>query len=97
MKIKNLFLGFVAAALLSSCAITTPYLVTENSIGTKKGVSTSWALAYVPGYQDGLILNRNLGVVEAAKNGKITKIGCVDKKVTSYVLIHKVEYVVSGE
>jgi hypothetical protein len=43
------------------------------------------------------MLNKNFGIVEAAKNGKISKIGAVDIKTTSYVFFVKKEFIVSGE
>jgi len=110
MKMKNIFLAFAVAALLSSCAVTVPSKVTNNPIGTKKGVSSSWVIGSGLGIYAkqpmpmiantvylGIPLNRNIGIVEAAKNGKISKIGCVDVKITNYILMTKFEYIVSGE
>lgn len=107
---KNIFLAFTVAAVLSSCAVSVPSKVTNNSIGTKKGVSTTWTLGSGLGVIAkqpqpliantvylGIPFNRNFGIVEAAKNGKISKIGCVDLKITNYIIITKVEYLVSGE
>lgn len=110
MKIKSIFLAFVCAAILSSCAVTVPCKVTNNPIGTKKGVSKTVTLASGLGiyakqpqpmiantvYQ-GLVFNKNFGIMEAVKNGKINKIGCVDLKITNYIFFTKLEYIVSGE
>lgn len=99
---KNLIILCCAVALLSSCAITTPYAVTNNKVGVKTGVSSTISffgkpLMGSPTVYHGIILNKNFGVVEAAKNGKISKIGSVDLKTTSYVLFSKQEYIVTGE
>ena len=101
MKLKNL-LGFgFAVALLTSCAVTTPMLVTNNSVGTKVGVSKTVCIGGAPGsartQYHGIILNNNFGVVEAAKNGKISKIGAVDVKVTNYIFFQMKEMIVAGE
>jgi hypothetical protein len=45
----------------------------------------------------GLMLNKNFGIVEAAENGGIEKIGAVDYKITSYVFFVKKEFIVAGE
>lgn len=101
MKLKAIFILFCSVTLLSSCALTLPYAVTNNTIGTKTGVSSTISIfgrpsPATPGYH-GLIFNRNFGVVEAAKNGKINKVGSVDLKVTTYVLFNKQEFIVTGE
>ena len=46
---------------------------------------------------NGIMLNKEFGIVDAAKNGKITKIGAIDLKVTNYVFFVKKEFIVSGE
>jgi hypothetical protein len=43
------------------------------------------------------MLNKNFGIVEAAENGGIEKIGAVDYKITSYVFFVKKEFIVAGE
>lgn len=101
MKIKNILgVGF-AAAMLTSCAVTTPMVVTNNSVGTKVGVSKTVCIGGAPGSSrtqyHGIMLNKNFGVVEAAKNGKISKIGAVDVKVTNYVFFQMKEMIVAGE
>lgn len=101
MKIKNILgLGF-AAAMITSCAITTPMMVTNNSIGTKTGTSSTVCLGGAPGYgksqYHGIMFNKNFGIVEAAKKGKISKIGAVDVKITNYFIFQKKEMIVAGE
>jgi hypothetical protein len=110
MKIKNLIIASASAILLSSCALTVPFTVTNNEVGSKVGTSSticlfsgggasSAQLSPVHGYgmYNGIMLNKNFGIVEAAKNGKISKIGAVDIKTTSYVFFVKKEFIVSGE
>lgn len=105
---KNLFLIVTTALLFSSCAVTTPFLITNNPIGKKTGTSSTICLFAPPQapfsiasqlsrYYHGLMLNKDFGIVEAAKNGGITKIGAIDLKVTSYIFFKKKEFIVSGE
>jgi hypothetical protein len=108
MKIKNIFLASASALLLGSCAVTSPFAITNNEIGTKVGTSTTICLFSGGGASiiapvaprvmyNGIMLNKNFGIVEAAKKGKITKIGAVDVKITSYVFFCKKEIIVAGE
>ncbi len=110
MKIKNLVLAISGAFLFASCAVTTPYIVTNNPIGKKTGISTTICLfsgaaqqaqslaPYTSRVQyQGIMLNKEFGIIEAAKKGGISKIGAVDIKVTSYVFFTKKEFIVSGE
>jgi hypothetical protein len=108
---KNILLTLGCAALLSSCAVTLPYAVTNNSVGVKKGTSTTmsigsglgqYATTYTPNglgsvIFHGIIFNKEFGIEEACKKGKITKIGSVDFKVTSYIFVTKQEWIVTGE
>lgn len=110
MKLKLVLIAGVCAAFLSSCAVTLPYQVTNNDLGTKKGVSSTVTLFsglgvrakhYSPAIENriylGLTLNKDFGIINAAQNGKISKIGAVDLKITNYVLFTKLEWVVSGQ
>jgi hypothetical protein len=80
-----------------------PYAVTNNTVGEKKGVSTTNLIfgqtgAWGGNIQAGLFsTNKNFGVIEAAKKGKIDKIGSVDVKTTNYIFFKKVEVIVTGE
>ena len=95
---KKIVIFSLLAGFLASCAMTTPYAVTNNSLGTKIGTSKTVSL-FSGGdrHYHGLMFNKNFGIVEAAKNGGITKIGAVDFKVTSYVFFTKKEFIVAGE
>lgn len=98
---KNIITGIIAVALVSSCALTRPYAVTNNEIGNKKGVSkTTVIFGQSAGDQlaTGMfVTNKNFGVIEAAKKGGVKVIGCVDVKTTNYVFFQKVEVIVTGE
>ncbi len=110
MKLKQIFIISLGVILFSSCAVTVPFAVTNNTVGKKTGVSStlcfftgmgaggtrvlphSGALLY-----HGIMSNSNFGIVEAAKKGKIDKIGSVDLKTTSYLFFIKREFIVTGE
>ena len=101
-------IGFVFA--LNSCGVTTPFIVTNNELGDKVGTSSTICL-FSGATQNsammaptggktifhGFMLNKNFGIVEAAENAGISKIGAVDYKVTSYVFFVKKEFIVAGE
>ena len=44
-----------------------------------------------------IVTNKNFGVIEAAKKGKIDKIATVDVKTTNFYIFQKVEIIVTGE
>jgi len=98
---KKYLLSGLIIGLMASCTITRPYTATNNSLGTKKGISkTNIILGTSSGdnLAAGLIVtNKNFGVIEAAKKGGINKIGAVDVKTTNYIFFTKVEVIVSGE
>lgn len=80
---KNLL---VLAALLTAlafvgCSTYYPVAVTENPIGSKVGETSM---------NDG-------GILQAAKNGGITKIATVDYKETRFLWFTSRTYIVSGE
>ncbi len=91
MKIKNILSIAIATAVLSSCAMTVPFRVTNNEVGTKIGKSTSIVIAGV------IVLNKKFGIIDAAKQGKISKIGVVDLRTDNYIIFTKQQFIVSGE
>ena len=111
MKIfKNITLFALGILLLSSCSATLPGIVTNNPVGKKTGVSSTACIFSGVGLRAsnygfigvnssylGIIFNGDFGIVDAAKNGKISKIATVDVKVTQYFLFSKIEYIVTGE
>jgi hypothetical protein len=74
-KLKLFGLAAIAALGLSSCVSQT-YMVTDNPIGTKIGVARYKMFAK----------DADFSLEEAAKNGKITKIGLVEVKTTFFIL-----------
>ena len=99
---KKLYLGVLFIGLMGSCSLTRPYAVTNNTLGSKTGVSETGVIlgtSYANDLAVGLfVTNKDFGVIEAAKNGNINKIGSVDVKKTSYLgIFTKVEIIVTGE
>jgi hypothetical protein len=92
MKNATKFVMAIAvAATLTSCSITVPMSVSEAPIGDKKGVSSTLVLGTCQ-------FNKNFGIADAAKQGKITgPVAIADKKVTNYVIVRKVEIIVYGK
>ena len=88
-KINKLFAGSIITLALSSCTITQPYAVTEHPIGKKEGVSKTGVIL------GGIQLNKDYGIADAAKNGKIEgPVATVDLKVTSYILFSTKQLIV---
>lgn len=80
---KILSILFISA-MVCSCAITAPVAATNNPLGGKVGVS------------EGNIF-KPATVSAAAKNGGVTSIATVDKKVYIFNIFGKYSYIVSGE
>ena len=81
---------FAAAAMLTSCSVTTPLSVSAAPIGTKTGFSQTTVLGV---WQ----LNKNFGIAEAAHQGKITGgVATVDVKTTNYMIFKKKQIIVHG-
>jgi hypothetical protein len=101
---RNLLIVITFVAMLAaSCSVTHPYLVTNNSIGTKKGKSSTTVIlglgsrTPIKYSSTGIRFNKNYGIIEAAKKGKITRIGSVDLQYTNYVFFGKYTLIVTGE
>jgi hypothetical protein len=97
---KKIIIGIATIALVSSCSLTRPYAVTNNAIGEKTGVSKTTIIFGVSAgntLSTGIVSNKDFGVIEAAKNGGINKIGSVDVKTTNFLFFQKVEIIVTGE
>ncbi len=108
---KNLKISLVAlvVACLTSCSVTSPLHVTNNTIGSKVGKSSTGAIftgsgasgvtpynGYAAMYH-GLIFNKDFSIYDAAKKGGISKIATVDLRVDWYVFFTKKTYIVTGE
>lgn len=99
-NLKYTILGLFTAALMTSCSVTMPVAATNNPIGSKKGSSKTgiiFGMATPDNLGVGLVLNKNYGVIEAAKKGKIERLATVDLKVTNYIFFTKAEIIVTGE
>lgn len=98
---KKILIALSATALLASCSMTRPYAVTNNTIGDKTGVSKTLIIGGASAgntLSSGLfVTNKNFGVIEAARNGNLDKVGCVDVKTTNFLFVQKVEIIVTGE
>lgn len=75
-------------SMLASCSVMLPVAVTDNPVGTRKGVATAKTFFGIG--------NVDVGIEKAAKNGKITRVATVDYKVTSTFFIVKYETIVTG-
>ena len=81
----------LAVASLTSCVATGPLMVTNNPVGSKRGVAERTIfLNFTFGHTD-------LGVITAAKNGKINKVATVDWKVTGKAFRTTYSTIVTGE
>ncbi len=76
-------------SMLASCSVMAPVAVTDNPVGTRKGVASAKTFF---GFG-----NVDVGIEKAAKNGKITRVATVDYKVTTTFLFYaKYETIVTG-
>lgn len=99
-KIKNIILIAIVAMFTTACSIIMPVAVTENPIGSKKGVSKSIVLfgPAKPNMNFGIYLNSNYGLEDACKNGKITGgISTIDEKTSNMIFFTVKELIVTGE
>jgi TRL-like protein family len=77
---------------LASCSVIVPVAVSNNTIGSKTGKSETVVVFGT------LYLNKNYGIADACKKGKITgKVAIVDEKTTNFVFFQKLEMIVTGE
>jgi hypothetical protein len=108
MKNLKITLITLVVACLTSCSVTLPLHLTNNTIGSKVGKSTTGsifnasggAIAPVNGYAPmyhGLMFNKDFSIADAAKKGGISKIATVDIRVDWYVFFTKKTYIVTGE
>ena len=88
---KKLILFSLIVAFLSACSVSSPLLVTDNPVGQKVGESSYTMFLGFPPF------NGDAGIASAAKNGGISKIATVDRKIKSGFLTVKVITIVTGE
>ncbi|MDR0601324.1 MAG: TRL-like family protein [Treponema sp.] len=88
---KILFLTVLVVALvLVGCASTSPWGVTDNSVGSKIGeaTQTTWFWVFTTG---------DAGIITAAQNGGVQKIGAVDIRLENYIIFNTTTTVVAGD
>jgi hypothetical protein len=98
-NLKYIFFGITGALVMTSCSVTMPVTATNNPIGSRKGKSSSWMLgvASPSNLGSGIVFNKNYGLIEAVKKGKIERVATVDLKITNYYIVTKAEILVTGE
>jgi hypothetical protein len=112
MKNNIIILAFAALFGAASCTTIHPVTATNNPIGGATGKSTTNCLfplvtASIPSaamagkgfniVSSGMCFNKEYGVIEAAKNGKIERIATVDLKKTNFLIFTQFELIVTGE
>jgi hypothetical protein len=83
-KIK--FLTVVGGLFFLNSCVSSTYMVTDNPIGTKKGIAKLSLFG----------VDQDISLEKACKNGNITKIGTVEVR-TTYFVIPFVKTIVTGE
>ncbi|WP_066756167.1 TRL domain-containing protein [Crocinitomix algicola] len=94
---KKLALAFVVGLVATSCSVTSPVTATNNEIGSKVGKSETTCVFGYGGISSGIVLNKNYGIAEAAKNGNINTIATVDLKIQNFIIVRKHTLIVTGK
>lgn len=90
-KLKNIIAFASIAAILSSCSVTGPLMVSNHSVGPKRGEASRKIIFNITfGHTD-------LGVITAAKNGGIKKVSTVDWKVKGGLISRTYYTIVTGQ
>ena len=90
-KIKNTVLFVGITAMLASCSVSGPLMVTNHTIGSKRGeASRKIVFGITFGHTD-------LGAITAARNGGIKKIATVDWKQKGGFFSQTYSTIVTGE
>jgi hypothetical protein len=93
MKVLKTILPIaILAVVLSSCAVSMPMIITDNTSGGKVGTAEYSTTIFGIGP-----LNRDASIATAAKNGGITKITSVDYVVTGKLFKTTYKTIVTGE
>lgn len=90
-NIKNAILFITVGSFLASCSVAGPLMVTNNTIGSKRGEASRkifFNLAF--GHTD-------LGVITAARKGGVKKVATVDWKVKGGAFSKTYSTIVTGE
>ncbi|MEY4604341.1 MAG: hypothetical protein RIT43_1633 [Bacteroidota bacterium] len=93
MKVlRNIAIAGLIAGAMSSCTVILPVTASKAEIGELRGTSESIVLFQT------IYLNKNYGLQEAAKKGKITSaIATIDEKTTNYLIFSKKELIVTAK
>jgi hypothetical protein len=93
MKVlRNIAIAGLIAGAMSSCTVILPVTASKAEIGELRGTSESIVLFQT------IYLNKNYGLKEAAKKGKITSaIATIDEKTTNYLIFTKKELIVTAK
>jgi hypothetical protein len=92
-KMLGAFLAVLGLAAMMSCATTLPVAATGNPIGSKTGVASELWILGLPPFASGA----QGGIVNAAKNGKISKVSTVEIQVQTYFIFSNIKTIVTGE
>ena len=92
MKKALIIFNIALVAILSSCAVGGPIAATEGKVGSKVGESSYKTLF-------GLVISNggDASIQKAAKNGGITKVATIDRKVEAGFFTVKYITIVTGE
>ncbi|MDR1098885.1 MAG: TRL-like family protein [Treponema sp.] len=90
MKKLLVLLMLAVTIVLVGCASTSPGFATDNPIGSKIGEAsaTTWF---------GFLHTGDSGIITAANNGGISRIGAVDYRATNFLIVQQVTTVVAGD
>jgi len=90
-KINKIILSCLSITILTSCSVSGPLMVTNNTNAGKRGeASRKIFLGITLGHTD-------LGAITAAKKGKVSKISTVDYKVQGGLFTKTYSVIVTGE
>jgi hypothetical protein len=89
-KIKNIILG-MSILFLTSCAVSTPVIITDNVVGEKRGEASFNIILGIIAPMDA-----DASIATAAKNGGITQVGSVDFKVKAGLFKSTYTTIVTG-
>jgi len=85
------FIAIVATLALTSCTVIVPVTASRAEIGNLRGTSETTVFL-------GIEFNKNYGIKEAAKNGKIkSAIATVDEKISNYIFFQKKQLIVTAK
>lgn len=89
--INKIVLAVVLVSAMASCTVTVPVTASRAEIGDLKGESTSVVMF-------GIYFNKNYGIKEAAKKGKITSaIATIDKRTKNFIIFRKETLIVTAK